>query len=118
MVGPLSQLPLAAVGGRGARDVERRPAEPAGAWATAYDDAIAAAPDGDYTKVRTGRLRPGTGVPAAELAAAQAGALDGIVQAQGDLNKTDDTDRCCSSPTGRTWRTRRAPSTWAATSGG
>jgi hypothetical protein len=61
-------------------------------WAGAYSDAIAAAPDGDYTKVAAGDYGPVPVLTAAALEAAQQGALDGAVQSQGKFFATDYTN--------------------------
>ena len=96
---------------------QRRPAD--SSWASAYDDALAAAPDSDPAKVAAGdygpvpvladRLpRPGRSPVASTAPAAP-------VRARSTTPTTP--SRCCSSPTAPTWRTSPAPSTWAATSG-
>ena len=58
-------------------------------WVGAYSDAIAAEPDGDYTKVATGDYGPVPALTAGLLASAQAGGLDGALGAGGQFFSTD-----------------------------
>jgi hypothetical protein len=58
-------------------------------WAGDYGDAIAKAPDGDYTKVAAGDFGPVPALTGALLAAAQGGALDGVMSSQGHFFNTD-----------------------------
>jgi hypothetical protein len=59
------------------------------AWATAYGDALAAAPDGDPAKVAAGSYGPVPELANGLLAMAQLGALDGILQQQGGFYQTN-----------------------------
>ena len=90
------------------------------AWAAAYADALdQAAPDNDPAKVAAGRLRSGAGADRRRfLDLARSGGLEGDLTSAGSFYGTDHTRPCCCWPTAPTWRTRPAPSTSAATSGG
>ena len=59
------------------------------AWASAYGDALANAPDGDSAKVAPGDYGPVPTMVAGLLAMAQSGALDGLIQEQGGFYQTD-----------------------------
>jgi hypothetical protein len=59
------------------------------AWANAYGDALAAAPDGDPAKVATGDYGPVPALATGLLAMAQAGGLDGVLQQQGGFYQTN-----------------------------
>ena len=62
------------------------------AWATAYADALAKAPDGDPAKVAPRRLRPGARIAAAELRArAQSAALEGLLTSRTSFFGVDST---------------------------
>jgi hypothetical protein len=58
-------------------------------WAGAYSDAIAKVPDGDYTKAAAGDYGPVPVLTSALLSSAEAGSLDGILQAQGGFYTTN-----------------------------
>jgi hypothetical protein len=58
-------------------------------WASAYDDALAKAPDNDPTKVATGDYGPVPVMLNQLLALAQSGGLDGALLAQGRFYQTD-----------------------------
>jgi hypothetical protein len=84
VTGPLKSLPLTGVAAAALSDwTSATPAQQA-SWATAYDDAITKA-NGDYTKVPIGAYGPVPALAQAQLAAAQGGSLDGVVQAQGEF---------------------------------
>jgi hypothetical protein len=59
------------------------------AWANAYGDALAAAPDGDPTQVAAGDYGPVPALASALTAMAKAGALDGLIQEQGGFYQTN-----------------------------
>ena len=88
VIGPQTSLPVSSDAASAlATWTAARPDQQA-AWATAYDDAIAKA-DGDYTKVASGDYGPVPALAIAQLTAAKAGSLDGVVQAQGQFFNTD-----------------------------
>jgi hypothetical protein len=91
VVGPLSQLPLEPNAASALAAWKAAPASQQSSWANAYADAIANEPDNDYTKIPAGDYGPVPAMMTAELAAAQAGGLDGIVQAQGRTINLDAT---------------------------
>ncbi|MDX6201185.1 MAG: hypothetical protein QOJ83_685 [Frankiales bacterium] len=59
------------------------------AWASAYDDALTKAPDGDPAKVAPGSYGPVPVMLADLLALARSGGLDGALLAQGRFYQTD-----------------------------
>jgi hypothetical protein len=59
------------------------------AWASAYDDALTKAPDGDPAKVAAGSYGPVPVMLTSLLALARAGGLDGALLAQGRFYQTD-----------------------------
>ena len=59
------------------------------AWASAYDDAVAKAPDGDPAKVASGDYGPVPVMLAGLLALAKSGGLDGALLSQGHFYQTD-----------------------------
>ncbi len=89
VIGPLHQLPLSGDAASALATWTAASAEQQAAWATAYDTAITAAPDGDWTKVAAGDYGPVPALAAAQLDAAKAGSLDGVVQAQGRFFESD-----------------------------
>ena len=58
-------------------------------WATAYDTALAKAPEGDPAKVESGNYGPVPELTSSLLTAARTGALDGVIQSQGGFFTTD-----------------------------
>jgi len=89
VVGPLQQLPLSGDAASAMATWTSASPDQQAKWATAYDDAITAAPDGDYTQVADGDYGPVPAMAAAQLDAAKAGSLDGVVQAQGKFFQTN-----------------------------
>ncbi|WP_405363457.1 hypothetical protein OG535_39120 [Kitasatospora sp. NBC_00085] len=65
------------------------PADQQQAWTSAYSDALGKAPDGDPAKAAPGDYGPVPVLITRLLALAQAGALDGQLQAQGHFYQTD-----------------------------
>lgn len=61
------------------------------AWATAYVDALAAAPDGDPAKVASGDYGPVPAIAAAELRLADSGALEGLLTSRTSFFGVDST---------------------------
>lgn len=59
------------------------------AWATAYSEALAKAPGGNPSAVRTGDYGPTPALTAAVLTAARGGSLDGAIQSEGGVFNTD-----------------------------
>ena len=59
------------------------------AWATAYGDALAKAPDGDPAQVAAGDYGPVPALATGLLAMAKKGALDGLLQQQGGFYQTN-----------------------------
>jgi len=59
------------------------------AWATAYSDALAAAPNNDPAQVATGEYGPVPGITHALLGMAASGALDGVLQAKDSFYNLD-----------------------------
>jgi hypothetical protein len=59
------------------------------AWATAYGDALAAAPDGDPARVAGGDYGPVPTLATGLLARARAGALDGLLSSHGRFYQTN-----------------------------
>jgi hypothetical protein len=59
------------------------------AWATAYGDALAKAPDGDPARVAAGDYGPVPDLATGLLATAKAGGLDGLIQQQGGFYQTN-----------------------------
>jgi hypothetical protein len=59
------------------------------AWANAYGDALAKAPDGDPARVPPGDYGPVPAMAAGLLAMARSGALDGLIQEQGGFYQTN-----------------------------
>jgi hypothetical protein len=59
------------------------------AWASAYGDALAAAPNGDPAAVASGDYGPVPALAAGLLAMARHGALDGLLQEQGGFYQTN-----------------------------
>ena len=58
-------------------------------WTSAYEDALAKAPDGDPTKVASGDYGPVPVILTALLARAQSGALDGVLLSEHGFYQTD-----------------------------
>ena len=61
------------------------------AWATAYSDALAKAPDGDPAKVASGDYGPVPVIAAAELRLADSGALEGLLTSRTSFFGVDST---------------------------
>jgi hypothetical protein len=61
------------------------------AWAQAYSDALAAAPDGDAAKVASGDYGPVPALAKGELALASSGALEGLLSSRTSFFGTDST---------------------------
>ncbi|WP_051972943.1 hypothetical protein [Cryobacterium sp. MLB-32] len=58
-------------------------------WTSAYTDALGQAPESDPTQIPNGDFGPVPALTGALLAAAQAGSLDGVLQAQGEFYNLD-----------------------------
>jgi hypothetical protein len=67
------------------------PADRQQAWAAAYADALAAAPDGDPAKVASGDYGPVPAIAAAELRLADSGALEGLLTSRTSFFGSDST---------------------------
>jgi hypothetical protein len=67
------------------------PADRQQAWATAYADALASAPDGDPAKVAAGDYGPVPALAAAELQLADSGALEGLLTSRASFFGADST---------------------------
>ncbi len=89
VVDPLQSVPLTSDASAALTTWTGASADQQAKWAGDYADAIAAAPDGDYTKAATGDYGPVPAVAAAELTAAQSGALDGVIGSKGKFFNTD-----------------------------
>jgi hypothetical protein len=61
------------------------------AWASAYVDALAAAPDGDPAKVASGDYGPVPAIAAAELRLAESGSLEGLLTSRTSFFGVDST---------------------------
>ncbi|MFI5098897.1 MAG: hypothetical protein ACHQE5_00020 [Actinomycetes bacterium] len=89
VIGPLSKMPPDVTTTLALTQWKAASADQQAKWAGDYADAIAAVPDGDYTKAAPGDYGPVPALAASELAAAQGGALDSVIQAQGQFYNTD-----------------------------
>jgi hypothetical protein len=89
VIRPLQQMPASAATTAAIGIWTAASADQQAKWAGDYADAIAAAPDGDYTKAATGSYGPVPALCAAVLDASTQGAYDGVLQAQGRFYNTD-----------------------------
>jgi hypothetical protein len=89
VTGPLGQLPADPATTAALATWKSASADQQAKWAGDYADAIAKVPDGDYTKAAAGDYGPVPALTGALLAAAQAGSLDGVMQAQGHFFNTN-----------------------------
>ncbi len=89
VIDPLSSLPASAEVTAALNTWNQATADQQAAWAGAYADAVANAPEGDYTQAASGDYGPVPALTAAALDAAQQGSLDGVLQARGKFFNTD-----------------------------
>ena len=92
VTGPLDKLPQTAELTSALTAWTAATADQQTAWAGAYGDAIAKAPNGDYLKVPAGTYGPVPTLTAALLDSARQGSLDGVLGTQGHFFSTDYTD--------------------------
>ncbi len=89
VIGPLEQLPADPATTTALSAWKAATADQQSKWAGDYADAIAKVSDGDYTKVAAGDYGPVPALTGSLLAAAQGGALDGVMQSQGHFFSTN-----------------------------
>ena len=89
VITPLSTLPPSPALSIALALWKAAPAKQQQAWATAYADALAKAPDGDPAKVAAGSYGPVPTLTANLLGMAQRGGLQGVIQGEGGFYNTD-----------------------------
>jgi hypothetical protein len=89
VIGPLEQLPADPTTDAALATWKAASADQQAKWAGDYGDAIAKAPDADYTKVAAGEYGPVPVLTASLLASAQRGSLGGVIQARGTFFNLD-----------------------------
>jgi hypothetical protein len=89
VVRPLSGVPGDAALTAALSTWKSAPTDQQTGWASAYDDALQAAPDNDPAKVKSGDYGPVPVMVGALLRMAQSGGLDGALLSQGQFYETD-----------------------------
>ena len=89
VIGPLTQLAADPATVTAVAAWTQATADQQTAWASAYSDAITAAPDGNYTQAAVGDYGPVPALSLAMLAAAARGSLDPVLAAQGKFYQTN-----------------------------